>query len=59
VAVVVQNRPAVNSSESPGRKNPTSRPVSANSTTKTPSAPRLDSHDVALNGFTPPPPGLT
>lgn len=55
VAPVVQNNPAVNRSESPGRKNPISNPVSANRTTNTPAAPRLESHDVALNGFMHPP----
>jgi hypothetical protein len=36
VALVVQNSPAVNSSESPGRKKPISNPVSANRTRNTP-----------------------
>jgi hypothetical protein len=52
VALVVQNSPAVNNSESPGKKNPINRPVSAKSTRNTPAAPRSASQDVALSGFT-------
>ena len=44
--------PAVNSSESPGRKKPISRPVSANNTTAMPSAPKDWSNDVALSTLT-------
>ncbi|SER93840.1 hypothetical protein SAMN04487818_106142 [Actinokineospora terrae] len=39
-AGVAASTPAVNSSESPGRKNPMSKPVSANITRNTPSAPK-------------------
>ena len=53
-AVAVHSRPAVNSSESPGRKNPISSPVSANSTRKIPSAPRLESSDVELSTLSAP-----
>src|SRR5882762_3410997 len=42
-AFVVHSSPAVNSNESPGRKKPINKPVSANRMTNTPSAPRLDS----------------
>src|SRR5262249_47134800 len=48
-----QYSPAVNNSESPGRKNPASRPVSANTTTNTPSAPRLASQNDAERGPAP------
>jgi hypothetical protein len=37
----------VNSSESPGRKKPTNRPVSANRTTKMPVTPNAVSNDRA------------
>ena len=52
VAVLAeQYSPAVNISESPGRKNPASRPVSANITTNTPSAPRPASQKEADRGL--------
>ena len=44
--------PAVNSSESPGRKNPISRPVSAKMIANSPSAPQLDSSEDGLSTFT-------
>src|SRR5262249_2999823 len=50
VALAEQYSPAVNSSESPGRKNPASRPVSANTTTNTPSAPGPAGQKEAVRG---------
>ncbi len=49
--VPVHSSPAVNSSESPGRKKPMSSPVSANMTRNTPSVPRLASSEVVLSGL--------
>src|SRR3954451_10177220 len=48
---VAASRPAVTSRLSPGRKKPRSRPVSAKSTRKTPSAPKECSKSVALSGL--------
>src|SRR3954449_4734355 len=50
-APVAASRPAVNSSESPGRKNPIRSPVSANNTTNTPRVPNDDNRSFALSGF--------
>src|SRR5262249_34325813 len=49
-ALAVQHSPAVNSNESPGRKNPASRPVSANTTRNTPNTPRPASQNDADKG---------
>jgi hypothetical protein len=51
-AVVEQSSPAVKSSESPGRKIPMSRPVSANKTTNMPIAPKFESRLWGLRRFT-------
>jgi len=48
---VAASSPAVKSSESPGRKKPISRPVSANNTTKTPRAPNDVSRLCGSSGF--------
>lgn len=52
VELPVQSSPAVNSRVSPGRKKPTSRPVSANITTAIPATPKAVSTDCASRMFT-------
>lgn len=48
---VAHSSPAVNSSESPGRKKPINSPVSANSTRNTPNAPNTDNKLCGSRGF--------
>src|SRR5262245_8062156 len=50
--------PARNSSESPGKKKPISRPVSAKRMARTPIRPNADSNCAALSGFTVPALGI-